>query len=99
MSGLISTPQEWSQNKQALSGNSMRPQHLYKRVFNSVTDQLTDQQMDRRMDTPSYSDARMHLKIAPMRLLNFNGGLLSVFHVLFGMKGGRGWHANGHNIF
>ena len=25
-----------------------------------------------------------------MRLHNFNGGLLSVFHVLFGMKGGGG---------
>ena len=45
--------------KQAPRGNSMRPQHLYKRFFfNSVTDQRTDGPTDGRTD--GWTDGRTH---------------------------------------
>ena len=58
--------------EQALQGNSMRLQHLYKRVFakalptdgptDGQTDRRTDGRTDGQTDTPSERDAKMHLK-------------------------------------
>jgi len=46
--------------EQAPRGNSMRHQHLYKRVFTKAWP--TDRPTDRQTDKPSYRDAMTHLK-------------------------------------
>ena len=53
------------ERKQAPQGNSMRLQHLYKRVFAKAlpTDRRTDGRTNQRTDIPSYRDARTHLKM------------------------------------
>ena len=65
---LISVSLSVTLLKQAPRGNSMRLQHLYKRVFAKAlrtdrpTEGRTDGGTDRRTDTPSYRDAKTHLK-------------------------------------